>query len=132
MTFTPPDSLTGSVDLDKTDMEVNFERRVANCVAKHVEMKVTKKVVCMFWTIIILLVVWSLLMCFLMCMLYNHKFHVTVVMNTTTTTVANCSVNVTEEYITKKDHTIRLKEEMNKASFGVLSAMALDFAIYPQ
>ena len=92
MTFTPPDSLAGSVDLDTTDLEVNFERRVANCVAKHV-----KKVACMFWTVIILLV-----------------------------------ANVTEEHITKQELTIRLKEEMNKASFGMLSAMALVFAIYPQ
>ena len=128
MTFTPPDSLAGSVDLDTTDLEVNFERRVANCVAKHVK----KKVACMFWTIIILLVVWSLLACFLMCMLYNHKFHVTVVVNKTITTVANCSANVTEEYITKKEHTILLKEEMKEAGFGVLSAMALGFALYPQ
>ena len=132
MTFTPPDSLAGSVDLDTTDVEVNFERRVANCVAKHVK----KKVACMFWTIIILLVVWSLLACFLMCMLYNHNFHVTVVMNTTTTTVAdcssnltvvmnttvaNCSANVTEEYITRKEHTILLKEEMNKAAYSVVA-----------
>ena len=88
MTFTPPDSLEGSVDLDTTDLEVNFERRVANCVSKHVKKKVTY----MFWT-----------------------------MNKTITTVANCSANVTEEYITKKEHTILLKEAMNEASYGILA-----------
>ena len=111
MTFTPTSSLAGSVDAD--EIEQRFEGRVTDRVAK--------KVACMFWVIMILLVVWSLLMCFLLCVLYNHKFHVTVVVNKTITMVANCSGNVTEEYITKKEHTILLKEAMNEASYGIVA-----------
>ena len=111
MTFTPTSSLAGSVDAD--EIEQRFEGRVTDRVAK--------KVACMFWVIMILLVVWSLLMCFLLCVLYNHKFHVTVVVNKTITMVANCSGNVTEEYITLKEHNIQMKEVMNEASFGIVS-----------
>ena len=83
MTFTPPDSLAGSVDLDTTDVEVNFKRRVANCVAKHVK----KKVACMFWTIIILLFIMTIAIVGVGYMLYNVQ--VTVVVHHNTTFIKN-------------------------------------------
>lgn len=117
MTFSPTDSPAGSVDLDTDEIEKQFEKRVAACVAAHV----AKKVACILWTIIMILLLWSVIMGFLICVLYNHKFHVTVVVNKTITMVANCSGNVTEEYITLHEHTVRVKDEMNKASYGIVA-----------
>ena len=113
MTFSETDSPPGSVDLN--EIEQQFEKRVAAFVAGRVE----KKVSCMLWTIMMFILMWSVLMAFLICVLYTHKLHVPVVVNTTITMVANCSGNVTHEYITVHEHNVRLKDEINKVGYGI-------------